>query len=224
MKALFTALVLLLTPQFAIAQNPTFPPVDEALKDPTLVAFRNALLAAVETRDTEAVVALSSPNIHLSFGGDTGHDSLRNFLNVPIENLSEDYKSQAPEMRDNIWNGLKDTLKLGGRFEDGIFIAPHMFTADIPADAEAYETHFVTGTQVLMRSAPQKTAPILRRLSYNIVYSDDWNPDGTYQAIRLPDGTKGYVAKQYLRPLVDYRIFIARQNGAWKMTTYITGD
>jgi hypothetical protein len=215
---------LLLIPTIALAQNMVARPVDEAAKEPSFLAYRTALIKAVNAQDTEAVVQLSTDDIHLSFGGHSGHQDLRNFLNVPEELLSDEYKPQAAQMRQDRWKALKEVLKLGGRFEDGDFVAPYTWTAKLPENADTYETHFIMGENVLLRGARSPHGRIKQRLSYNIVYAVDWIEGETYQGIELPDGTTGFVSKDYLRHLLDYRAIFSQINGEWRMRVFIAGD
>lgn len=215
---------VLLSPTFALAQNMIAWPVDKAKKDPSFLAYRNAFLAAIAIQDTEAVIKMTAPEIHLSFGGDVGHDAFRRSLNLSEDDLSEEYKPQAAELRNAYWNELEAVLRLGGRFRDRAFVAPYTWMAKTPEDADAYKTYFVTGSSVLLRSAGNADAPIIARLSYNIVYNDDWDPEADYQAIRLPDGQTGYLSKQYLRSQIDYRAIFSKVSGKWEMTMFIAGD
>jgi hypothetical protein len=200
------------------------PPIDEAAQDASFLAYRNALINAVIARDTEAVVALSSPTISLSFGGNEGHDDLRDNLNVPIENLSDEYKPRAPQMRAEYWNALETALKMGGRFVEGGFYAPYTWLAPEPPHVDPYDVYYVVGHNVRLRTAGNADAPILGHLSYHAVEVYQKDEDAAYQSIRLTDGTDGYVATKYLRSLLDYRATFYKQDGKWLMTGFLAGD
>lgn len=225
MKTLIVILAsLVLFPTICLAQNMVARPVDEAAQDPPFLAYRTALLKAVKAQDTEAVVQLSTSDIHLSFGGVSGSDALRDFLNVPVEKLSEEYKPQADFIRQSNWANLASAIQHGGRFQDGEFVAPYTWTAKLPENADAYATYFVMGENVLLREARSPSARVKKRLSYNIVYTVDWLEGAAYQGIKLPDGTTGYVSEIYLRHLLDYRAIFSNQNGEWQMRVFIAGD
>lgn len=222
LTAILTTLMLL--PALGHAQNMIAWPVDEAKKDPSFLTYRNTMLELVKAQDTEAFLKLVDPNIHLSFGGHSGHEDMRRQLNLSPDDLSEEYKSQATKLRDQYWNEIAKVLNLGGRFRDAAFVAPYTWTAKTPKDADAYKTYFVTGSNVLLRSAGNPDAPIIARLSYNIVYNDEWDPDADYLPIRLPDGQAGYLSSQYLRSQIDYRAIFSKVSGKWEMTMFIAGD
>lgn len=215
---------ILLSPTITLAQNMIAWPVDEAKKDPSFLTYRNALLAAIAIQDTEAVIKMTAPEIHLSFGGDVGHDAFRRGLNLSEDDLSKKYKPQAAEFRDAYWDELEAVLRLGGRFRGRAFVAPYTWMAKTPKNADAYKTYFVTGSSVLLRNAGNADAQIITRLSYNVVFIDNWDPDIDYQAIRLPDGQTGYLSSQYLRSKIDYRAIFSKVSGKWEMTMFIAGD
>ena len=225
MRLLIFCAALLLTPIILHAQgNLVVPPVDEAAQDASFLQYRTALLNAVIARDTEAVVALSSPAISLSFGSNGGHAELRDNLNIPIEKLSEKYKPLAPQMREEYWNALETVLKMGGRFVEGGFYAPYTWLAPEPPRADPYDVYYVVGHNVRMRTSGNVDAAILGHLSYNAVEVYQWNDDATYQDIMLPDGTTGFVATRYLRFLLDYRAIFYEHDGKWLMTGFLAGD
>ena len=215
---------LMLFPTFGLAQNMVAWPVDEAAKDPSFLAYRNAMLKIVKAQNTEAFLKLVDPDIHLSFGGDVGHEAMRRSLNISANDLSEEYKSQAAELRDEYWGEIGKVLKLGGRFDEGAFVAPYTWQSKIPEGADAYHTYFITGSNVLMRTTPNAGAPIITSLSYNIVYNNNWQEDADFQAIRLPGGKKGYLSSQYLRSSLDYRALFIKTKGKWQMVMFIAGD
>lgn len=220
--ALLTTLMLI--PSLGLAQNMVALPVDEAAKDPSFLAYRTAFLKAVEAQDTEAVLQFTDPDIHLSFGGLSGRDAMRIFLNLSADDVSDDYKSQAAQMRQDYWDALEAVLRLGGRFDGGAFIAPYTWTAKYPEDVDAYDIHFVTGSNVLMRAAGNADASVIERLSYNIVFNDNWQEGADYQTIRLPDGRNGYLSSKYLRALIDYRATFVKSGDVWQMIMFIAGD
>lgn len=230
MKSTFTYFVIVFLsfwgmPVFAQTQDIVVKPFDEAAKDPSFMAYRAKLLTAVKNRDTESVITLSSPQIELSFGGDSGHDRFREFLNVPVESLSDEYKHEADEMRAAYWSALEQVLENGGKFNDeNEFIAPYTFAADIPENLDAFETYFVMGTDVLLRNGPDKDAPAIDALNHNIVIVSHWAPERDYQNVKLPSGKSGYISAQFLRSLVDYRAIFAKTDRKWEMQYFIAGD
>jgi hypothetical protein len=217
--------MLLWTPVLVQAEtNVIAPPVDEAAQDASFLQYRTALLNAVIARDTEAVIALSSPTISLSFGGSEGHDAFRDALNVPVEKLAVRYKPKAAQLREAYWQELETVLKMGGRFVEGGFSAPYTWLSPEPNHMDPYDVHYVIGHNVRMRTAGNIAAPVIRHLSYNVVELYQPVSGAEYQSVRLPDGTDGYVASQYLRFMLDYRANFVKLDGKWLMIDFLAGD
>lgn|GEM_PF-6573531 len=199
-------------------------PVDEAAEDASFFSYRSALLSAVIARDTEAVIALSSPDISLSFGGSEGHGAFRDRLNTPIDTVADKYRAHAPKLREAYWTELETALKMGGRFVEGAFYAPYTWLAPEPANTDPYDVYYVVGNNVRMRTAGHGDAPIKRHLSYNAVEIYPWDENSGYQEVRLPDGTEGFVSVRFLRSLLAYRAIFRKENGHWRMTGFQAGD
>ena len=217
--------MLLAAPVLAQGEtNVIAPPIDEAAQDASFLQYRTTLLNAVIARDTEAVIALSSPTIALSFGGSEGHDAFRDALNVPVEKLAILHKPKAAQMREAYWQELETVLKMGGRFIEGGFSAPYTWVSPEPDHMDPYDVHYVIGHNVRMRKAGNIDAPVIRHLSYNVVELYQPVSGAKFQSIRLPDGTDGYVASQYLRFMLDYRANFAKLDGKWQMIDFLAGD
>ena len=204
-------------PGLGAAKGLKLEPVDQASRDPSLVEYRDALLLAVRSRDGDAVVELASSEILLSFGGDTGHESLRRNLDG-----IEDWQGEA------YWLELHRVLELGGVFlEDGAFCSPYLACVDLPdcPDCDPFETVFVTGRDVAARVEPDPEARIVTRLSYDVLRMDaeaysgaDWYP------VHLPFGGRAFVSEADARMAVDYRARFEKIGGSWQMTVFIAGD
>lgn len=147
--ALLLAFVVLAAP--VRAEHLTWPPFDDAAADPSFKAYRDKLLAAVEQRNVNAVVAMAAPEIMLSFGGDSGRAELKSYLTG----------------HDNafFWDTLERVLKEGGAFQEGEFIAPWTFLYEPPETLDVYSLAIVAGKNVRLRKAPSTEAPVIRALS-----------------------------------------------------------
>lgn len=212
---------LLLGARLAAAYEPVpVPAVDESYKDPALQDLRNDLLGALARRDVEAVVAIASPDIMLSFGGVSGRESLRQRL--------EDDDGQY-------WSDLERALRLGGRFIDGMdeFWAPFVFLAP-ELDHEAFDpfsTYVVTGRDVSVRARPSKASDSFATLSHEVVTAKwledggQFSGDGAWLAVELPnDRGSGWISARYAYSAVGYRLGFRRENGSWTWAVAIAGD
>jgi hypothetical protein len=210
-------------PVRASLQQRKLHPVDEAAKDPSFKAFRDALLDAVKRKDTQFVLNSIAPDIQNDFGGGNGVD---NFKSVwKLARVSES----------KLWAELETILSMGGTFrvEEGkrSFWAPYVYSAwpeDFDCGEEA-RCYAVTAENVNVRREPSSTAPIVASLSYDIVKSKGEEPAAAKTAegwtrITTPSGAVGYVATKFIRSPDGYRAGFARVKGKWLMTALVAGD
>ncbi len=225
MKYIKVALaVLICGPAWADRQS--FPPVDQAEQDPTLVEFRQDLLAKVAARDTEAVIAAACPDIYISHGTESGPEGFRQSLTVPPESLDDETRDQADTLREAYWSALEDTLSQPGYFDDeGEFWMPHQWQITLPASLSPFVAYFVTGEKVTLRQAPSRSGGILDLISHEVVLVPEYKEGSEYQLIRLTDGTFGYMHSDFLWSMVGYRAaFVKSDAGDWQLCTFVTGD
>ncbi len=187
--------------------GPTLELVDEASADPTLVAYRDELLAAVRRRDADAVVALAHPDIRTSFGGGAGAEDLRRTLAQP-----------------GMWNDLEQLLTLGGTFLDGsnrkTFWAPYVYSA-WPESHDAFTFVAVIADEVPLLDAPRGKAVAM--LSRHIVQRVA-EASGEWTQIKTHDGRIGFVETKFIRSPVGYRAGFNKEGGRWRMTGLVAGD
>jgi hypothetical protein len=193
--------------QLPTIEGPKLAFVDEAPRDPALVAYRDELLVAVRKRDADAVIALVDPKIRTSFGGGGGPDDLRRTLEQP-----------------DMWSGLEQILTLGGTFIDGsdgkAFWAPYVYSA-WPDRHDAFTTYAVIADDVPLVDAPDGKP--IAMLSRNIVEHMS-DPSGGWTQIKIHDGRSGFVETKHLRSPVGYRAGFNKEGDRWRMTALVAGD
>jgi hypothetical protein len=219
LRPVLFALTLLLTQAAAgMAQNGKLMPVDEAVRDPELFAFRARLQAALARHDAAAVLEMIDPKIKNTFGGDDG-----------IEAFQRLWKLKEGDSR--LWEELGLVLALGGSFQNADnFVAPYVFSR-WPENVDSFENVAVLGRNVRVRAEPRAGSPVLTALSFDLVrvsvpgrekmtaeQARDWT------AVKLRDGRTGYVSSRYVRSPVAHRAFLTRTNGSWKLTFFVAGD
>lgn len=200
-------------------------PVDEGANNESFNNFRQQLIAAVENKDTEFLLAIVHPDIQNSFGRSNG-----------IENFKQRWNIEAADSQ--LWAELADVLKLGGTFEGtavgenaDTFVAPYVFTR-FPTGYSPVEYAAVIASDVALRAEPATDAEIVAVLSYHIVLVDRSQPaqaaahadQVTWVKVATTEGQAGYVAEQYIRRPTDYRAFFENHTGDWKMTFFAAGD
>ena len=189
-------------------------PVDEAPRDPSLVAFRSALLAALERRDTKALLAALDPKIRTSFGAGGGIDGFR-----------AQWKPDQPGSR--IWTELEQVLKLGGKFQSGgdvpRFWAPYVYSA-WPDRQDAFETYAVIAEDVPLHQSNDMNSPSIATLAYDIVTRIGNETDAPLRHVRTADGREGFVEARFVRSPVGYRAGMVRRGDTWKIDAFVAGD
>ena len=187
-------------------------PVDEGPRDPSLVAFRDTLLAIAERRDSAALHALISPTVKYSFGESQGG---------PAGLFAHWKKYQS---MDRLWATITDVVSHGGRFVDPRwFNAPWTFNA-LPDSLDAFEHLIVRDSGVVVRVKPDIADPGLGTLSYDIVRAGVYRPDSVWREIRLPDRRTAYVEARHIRSSVDWRMGMRKVGNRWVIDFFVAGD
>lgn len=210
----------------ALADRQTFPPIDQADQDPSLVVFRVELRAKVAARDVDAVAASACPDIHVGHGVESGPDAFRTNLTVASEALAEEDSDQADAIRDAYWKALEDTLSQPGYFDDqGEFWMPHQWQITLPASLDPAVAHFVTAEKVTLRGSPSRSGAILALISHEVVLVPEYQDRAEYQFVRLTDGGTGYLHSDFLWPMTGYRAALVKSEvGDWQLCTFVSGD
>jgi hypothetical protein len=171
--------------------------------------FRARLANAVMARDADALVGLAAEDINLDFGGGTGRAELKKRLTAKDGML---------------WDELDQLLTLGcAANPQGGLTIPWYFEQHIDK-VDAMSGMLVTGEGVRLLPEPDaKSAPI-RTISWDVVELTALKPDDPFQHVTTTDGTKGYIATDKLRSLLDYRLLASQRNGKWSMVSLVAGD
>lgn len=184
-------------------------PVDEASSQAEFFGFRARLQTAVAARDVDALLAMSSPNIKLSFGGDDG---------------SAAFRRQLASDGGALFARLAETLALGGSFRTpDQFVAPYTYSR-WPEQFDAFSHFAVVGERVAVRASQRPTSEMLSTVSWAIVtLGPEGERDGMTQ-VELPGGRYGWIATRFLRSPVDYRALFVREGGRWQLAMFVAGD
>ena len=196
--------------------------VDEAKQDASFLTFRTKLIAAARRRDTKYVLSILDKEIQNSRNGTDG-----------IEEFKSDWKIESPDSP--FWDEFLPVITNGGKFVkiEGApktsFTAP--FTVDnFPADLDEFGYEVIFGSNVNLRARAETNAPIVAKLSYNIVeitetVKDKNDPEKTaWYAIKTLGGKTGFVKAEFVRGRMNYRAGFGKQNGKWKMMYFISGQ
>jgi hypothetical protein len=198
------------------AQGRKLYPVDEGKRNPSFRAFRQKLITALRRRDRQFVLGTLHPEIVFSFVSAGSSEGFKKEWN-----LHKPGASWEPLRRE-----LLRVLSLGGSFDKGEFWAPYVYSEwpDDPNDPDGgLFSGCILGRRVPVRSRPSPTAPIITRLSYDIVKMPEWT-DKPWVKIITPGGRRGYVASRFFYSSGFYRAGFKKVKGKWKMMFFIAGD
>ncbi len=221
MKHLFKTLFLLFITAYGFSQNPRIIPRDESVKDSSLTVFINELRLAIKKKDKDFILNSVSPTVKNSFGNDDG-----------IETFKKKWQLDAPQCQ--LWGNLEKLLNLGGTFvddENTNMLFPSVFPYLRNIYNDTFSMAVVTSEKLMLREKPDKKSKTLGILSYDVaylLYSDKFTPEygfkPSWSYIRTLDKKMaGYVPEEYLYNPLQYRMFIAKRDGKWKITFLCNG-
>jgi hypothetical protein len=194
-------------------------PVDESHLDPSFEEFKSALLRAVEDNDRRVLRKSLAPRVVMDFEGPSSAEEAFSLF-------------EADEGK--LWRELRRTLLLGATRSGSRFCAPYVRTR-FPEELDPFEFLVITGSNVAVRTEPNRTAPVLETLSYDIV---EEGPQGfrqfapeqiegethAWRQIKTPSGKIGYVYGKYVRHPLDYRACFEKINDDWRIVSMVAGD
>ncbi|MCH7905194.1 MAG: SH3 domain-containing protein [Armatimonadetes bacterium] len=204
---------------FAVVGLDKLQPIDEAPQDKQFLEFRTNMIAAIKKKNYSYVNSRIDEDVHWSFGGGEGRDSL-------LQRWKEESSIET------FYDELLQVLKLGGQFgeygEPGTksFTAPYSFSA-WPDEFDAYEYVVAVNKGVLVYAKPDTKSGQVGTLSYDIVkvsFANDY-VDGWHE-IELPNesGKTGWVERGPVRSPISYRAIFEKKRGSWYMVMFIAGD
>ena len=75
-----------------------------------------------------------------------------------------------------------------------------------------------------LRAAPDREAPVVTRVSFEVVLAAEPEAENDYRAVVLTDGTRGYLQRDYLVQMSGYRAaFAVSPDGIWQLCTFTSG-
>lgn len=236
MKTLIVISLAFIFPLFSFGQVKLYPK-NEIHKDSSLADFVCKLQYAIFKKDKAFLLSVVDKKIKNSFGGDDG-----------IEEFKQMWK--VDDANSEIWFYLSKLVSLGGTFSNynvdqksqSSFVFPYVYNLELPNDSiDIFSVMAATAATINVRSKPEISSKVLGQLNYDIVEVnyDHSVPMSTekklknaaypgekewYYVTTLDKKLSGFVYWEYLWSPVDYRLFLNKINGQWKITCLIAGD
>lgn len=188
-------------------------PVDDAASRPDFFTFRAQLQTALARRDVAALLSVVHPDIKNGFGGDDGK-----------ANFEVKWRPAAADSE--VWATLGEVLALGGTFDSpDTFVAPYV-SSRWPDGVDGFDYVAVVGDRVRIRRRPSQDAAEVATSSFQILplAIDVRDAGESWTAVRLADGTAGYISSRYVRSPIDHRAYFSKAGGRWQMMMLLAGD
>lgn len=176
---------------------------DEASSDPTLRAFRDALLDIVRRRDWAALAEASHEDVQWD-AQERGRDGL----------------VEAIQAFPYIWESLEEALAAGGAFDGaGAFVSPPLMLRWPPGRWPDFNIALAQGRDVYLYADPEATLVVRELLAGELVSLLPTVTDAVCQ-VETMNGQVGYaVARRLLasEPM-GFRVELTKRGGAWGMS------
>ena len=190
-----------------------FPPKDDCLSMDGYFDLRQKFEDIVKRRDAKALLAMVSPAISWSFGGEP----------ATKEAFAKNWKLETGKASP-IWVELDQIVRLGC-FAQGPDnpTMPHFFGQDTGAQSPGGSA-LVLGPAVNFRSQPNTSSASLRKINWEVVTTLEQSADQKWTKVKDADGKTGFIRNDYLRGDLDYRIGFEKKEKGWVISFFIAGD
>jgi hypothetical protein len=217
----------------AVSQNPTFPPIHDLDKDPSLVQFLEKFKRALEDKDEAFIISVLDEEVRGSLDSDGGKQDF-----IATWELHSDSSL--------FWNYTLRLLDIGGAFLDDPYDAsgryqvvfPYIYLFEPGIEDDPYALGCVTGQQVNLREKPDLKAAVVTKLNYDViwfVYPEDgaetqsgvneFNGPLWYLIETYDRRYKGWVYWKYVYSMIGPRFFLFRDSSKnWRISAFVTGD
>lgn len=192
-------------------------PQDDCAKDTAFVAYRQKVQAAVTAKNFEQLKPLVDPAIKLNFGGGAGVDEFGKSLNEGDGSV----RDGGPQ-----WADLAEVMTLGCALDGAAKTAVMPYAFAHLGDRDAFATMLPRRAGINLYEAGDATSKVVKKLQWDVLTMvGPSNGKDAFVAVKLDDGTEGFVARADARAALDYRaMFNQGADGSWLMTAFIAGD
>ncbi len=180
----------------------TFPPRNDAMKEPGFKAFYRGLTSAVNRRDAGYLHSVLRPD---------------SFVGPRVRGI--DLKPNWEDPKDEWWQWLGWALDLGGTAKSlDTIIFPYSATS---RGRDPYSHAVIVGQSVNIRKGPGREYPSVGSSSYEIV--EYIQVAGDWYKIRTPGGQVGYVYWRYIQVPGGPSVVFKKANGEWYLASFTVG-
>jgi len=184
------------------------PPVDRC-RDADFIEFRSELRSAIARKDEDALLGLLAEDVLVDFGGGQGRLAFAEAWEIGAEADSR------------VWEELKQALEYGCAPAGDALVSPS-FVAQAPPGIDAFET-VIAIPLTRLKTEKSNFAPGLANLDWHVASVTD-DSDADWLGVTLADGRRGYVRRNQVIQLLDYRLTFEKRDGKWAIAAFVAGD
>jgi hypothetical protein len=217
MKRLLTFLPVMVS-ILSLGQNSKFPPRDDSGKTQELQLFVKNLKEIITNKDSQRLLAIIHPQIKLGF--DEG---------IGIEKFRKKWKPE--DKNSSLWTIMNKIVGLGGVFSKNRtnpfydFVFPYVNEVDLGDEADYFTALVITNKGVNVREKPDLNSKLVGQLTYDVVSYDYEKSKGKWYFIQTGDKKiSGYISSDFTYSPVDYRMFLTKEKGKWRISCIVAGD
>lgn len=211
-SGLFLALLALAGGADPVSSANRLPPIDQCEAVPGFAVFRNSLLNVIKRHDAAALLSVLSDDVLATFGA--GGEGKQEFIAT--------WNLVTPQTS-GLWDQLGKALALGCAHSGDALVAPSMI-AQIDPMIDGFKTVITVESDASLREAPREDAHVLTKMNWDILTVDDTEAGDDWLAVALTNGQKGFVRRDQVRSVIDYRAVFEQRDGRWLMTAFVGGD
>ena len=189
-------------------------PVDEASRDPGLLALLVKVRALAAQRDSYGLEALMLPTFRVEFDAGKGPAAF--------------HRRWLPESQSSVlWRVLKRLFSLGGTFySETLFALPYVYT-QFPADLDPLGHVVAVKAGARLLDKPQQDGKPVGTLDYTIIpLAQRLQPPvmmtaGRYLEVIVPPAGRCFVAESDVYSPAAHRAFFEKRGGRWRWISLV---
>jgi hypothetical protein len=200
------------------ANQASFAPIDEGAKDLNWQTYKTRLLAAIEKKNRQALIAAIDPNV------DNGPDIKRGVSE--FRRRWDLDKDKSP-----VWEELRKAVSLGGAYlkkSPRRFCTPYV-AAKWPTTHDPFDFGAITARDVLVKSEPSSESRTVSTVTHVVVKVEDWEVADKsagltqkWAKVRLRDAS-GYVPEEQIRSPIEHMACFSGEGGSWRLVSFTAG-
>jgi hypothetical protein len=194
----------------AAAQGQRLPPIDSCARDPSFVAFRTSLNAAIARHDAAFIRSILIADAFSEAGMDTGRAGFIRFWDL-------DHPA-----RSRLWNELAAALRLGcARDRSGLAWVPSLSLDEDAPDDATHGGFALALPGAIVRSAPSNRGRFVAALRWDVISVVVHDPgQGPWAHVMFGANRGGYVRRNRIRLFTANHAIFQRVRGRWQLAGF----